>query len=215
MDSCSLTYRWKRGHIFWKTVWNDWVAIWWIDCNDMLSRFYTVLECDGRTDRRTDRIAISVQKSCWVPCVTVKTLITEEWFLPLNCPDKCVMKLCQKLTCLCVSDDYLRMYAPKCGGCGKPIMSSFITAVRQNWHLDCFVCFVSIGYLRILCLLLILNNDDKQYGHNVTVSVNFIPFCQCYFLCFCEYIVYTFFLLLSRRGNSLLSALFEVFEDKL
>jgi len=53
---------------------------------------------------------------------------------------------------VCDSDDYIRLYAPKCGGCGKPITSSFITAVHQNWHLDCFVCFVSISFLLVLGL---------------------------------------------------------------
>jgi len=65
--------------------------------------------------------------------------------------------------CVCVSnvsDDYFRMYAPKCGGCGKPITTSFITAVHQNWHLDCFVCFVSIG---VLCMMLILNHVHRLF----------------------------------------------------
>jgi hypothetical protein len=38
------------------------------------------------------------------------------------------------------SEDYFRMYAPKCDGCGNAIMSSYITAVHQNWHPECFVC---------------------------------------------------------------------------
>lgn len=40
--------------------------------------------------------------------------------------------------------DYFDMFAPKCGGCNKPIMENYISALNTQWHPDCFVCKVSI-----------------------------------------------------------------------
>lgn len=36
--------------------------------------------------------------------------------------------------------DYYNMFAPKCGGCNKPILSNYISALNQQWHPECFVC---------------------------------------------------------------------------
>lgn len=36
--------------------------------------------------------------------------------------------------------DYYNMFAPKCGGCGKPILSNYISALNHQWHPECFVC---------------------------------------------------------------------------
>ncbi|XP_039266577.2 paxillin-like [Styela clava] len=36
--------------------------------------------------------------------------------------------------------DYYNMFAPKCGGCGKPILSNYISALNFQWHPECFVC---------------------------------------------------------------------------
>ncbi|CAG5011780.1 unnamed protein product [Parnassius apollo] len=36
--------------------------------------------------------------------------------------------------------DYFDMFAPKCGGCSKPIMENYISALNTQWHPDCFVC---------------------------------------------------------------------------
>ncbi|XP_028034461.1 paxillin isoform X2 [Bombyx mandarina] len=36
--------------------------------------------------------------------------------------------------------DYFDMFAPKCGGCNKPIMENYISALNTQWHPDCFVC---------------------------------------------------------------------------
>lgn len=44
-------------------------------------------------------------------------------------------------------NDYFDMFAPKCGGCNKPIMENYISALNTQWHPDCFVCRVSIRYL--------------------------------------------------------------------
>lgn len=37
-------------------------------------------------------------------------------------------------------NDYFDMFAPKCGGCSKPIMENYISALNTQWHPDCFVC---------------------------------------------------------------------------
>jgi len=37
-------------------------------------------------------------------------------------------------------EDYFNMFAPKCGGCEKPIMAECITALGRQWHPNCFVC---------------------------------------------------------------------------
>lgn len=39
--------------------------------------------------------------------------------------------------------DYLALFAPKCGGCTKPITDNYITALNAQWHPECFVCRVS------------------------------------------------------------------------
>lgn len=45
--------------------------------------------------------------------------------------------------------DYFDMFAPKCGGCNKPIMENYISALNTQWHPDCFVCKVCIQTLYI------------------------------------------------------------------
>ncbi|KAL0272604.1 UNVERIFIED_CONTAM: hypothetical protein PYX00_005511 [Menopon gallinae] len=37
-------------------------------------------------------------------------------------------------------DDYFDMFAPKCGGCNRPIMENYISALNSQWHTTCFVC---------------------------------------------------------------------------
>lgn len=37
-------------------------------------------------------------------------------------------------------DDYFDMFAPKCGGCNRPIMENYVSALSNQWHADCFVC---------------------------------------------------------------------------
>ncbi|OWF55345.1 Paxillin [Mizuhopecten yessoensis] len=36
--------------------------------------------------------------------------------------------------------DYLEMFAPRCGGCGNPILDNYISALSRHWHPECFVC---------------------------------------------------------------------------
>ncbi|XP_050408909.1 leupaxin isoform X1 [Patella vulgata] len=38
-------------------------------------------------------------------------------------------------------DDYYSLFAPKCGGCGRPIMDNYISALNRHWHPECFVCW--------------------------------------------------------------------------
>lgn len=38
-------------------------------------------------------------------------------------------------------DDYFQMFAPKCGGCGMPIMENYISALNRQWHPQCFCCW--------------------------------------------------------------------------
>lgn len=40
-------------------------------------------------------------------------------------------------------DDYFDMFAPKCGGCSRPIMENYVSALSTQWHSSCFVCRVS------------------------------------------------------------------------
>lgn len=39
-------------------------------------------------------------------------------------------------------EDYFSMFAPKCGGCSRPIMDNYISALNRQWHPECFVCMV-------------------------------------------------------------------------
>ena len=39
-------------------------------------------------------------------------------------------------------EDYFQMFAPKCGGCGMPIMENYISALNRQWHPQCFCCWV-------------------------------------------------------------------------
>ncbi|XP_048582547.1 leupaxin isoform X2 [Nematostella vectensis] len=36
--------------------------------------------------------------------------------------------------------DYYAMFAPRCGGCGQPIMDNYISALSAHWHAECFIC---------------------------------------------------------------------------
>lgn len=37
-------------------------------------------------------------------------------------------------------EDYYAMFAPRCGGCGQPIMDNYISALSAHWHQECFIC---------------------------------------------------------------------------
>uniref|UniRef100_A0A7N4V2Y1 Leupaxin n=1 Tax=Sarcophilus harrisii TaxID=9305 RepID=A0A7N4V2Y1_SARHA len=36
--------------------------------------------------------------------------------------------------------DFLAMFAPKCGGCNRPVLENYLTAMDAVWHPECFVC---------------------------------------------------------------------------
>jgi len=38
-------------------------------------------------------------------------------------------------------DCYQNLFSPKCGGCNGAILDKCISALGQNWHPGCFVCF--------------------------------------------------------------------------
>lgn len=40
-------------------------------------------------------------------------------------------------------EDYMKMCGKKCSGCGEYISGEYINALNQEWHKNCFNCFVS------------------------------------------------------------------------
>ncbi|KAG9270079.1 leupaxin-like [Astyanax mexicanus] len=36
--------------------------------------------------------------------------------------------------------DFYRLFAPKCSGCGEPVRENYLSAANGTWHPDCFVC---------------------------------------------------------------------------
>lgn len=54
-------------------------------------------------------------------------------------------------------DDYFDMFAPKCGGCSRPIMENYVSALSTQWHSSCFVCRVSYCHPWILFFTIFLN----------------------------------------------------------
>ena len=57
----------------------------------------------------------------------------------------CVFVCVYTLTVItaCCREDYFQMFAPKCGGCGMPIMENYISALNRQWHPQCFCCWVT------------------------------------------------------------------------
>lgn len=39
------------------------------------------------------------------------------------------------------SKDYYEKFAPKCGACSEAIVNNCITALKKQWHVECFVCY--------------------------------------------------------------------------
>jgi hypothetical protein len=39
-------------------------------------------------------------------------------------------------------DDYMKLFAKKCGGCGNGISGEYVNALDQSWHKGCFACTV-------------------------------------------------------------------------
>lgn len=40
--------------------------------------------------------------------------------------------------------DFLAMFSPKCGGCNRPVLENYLSAMDTVWHPECFVCGVCI-----------------------------------------------------------------------
>ena len=40
--------------------------------------------------------------------------------------------------------DFLVMFAPRCGGCNRPVVENYLSAMGTVWHPECFVCGVGI-----------------------------------------------------------------------
>uniref|UniRef100_A0A8D1I033 Leupaxin n=1 Tax=Sus scrofa TaxID=9823 RepID=A0A8D1I033_PIG len=36
--------------------------------------------------------------------------------------------------------DFLAMFSPKCGGCNRPVLENYLSAMDTVWHPECFVC---------------------------------------------------------------------------
>lgn len=58
-------------------------------------------------------------------------------------------------------EDYYAMFAPRCGGCGQPIMDSYISALSAHWHSECFVCSVSSLQFLIPIIVIFLTDCWK------------------------------------------------------
>jgi hypothetical protein len=45
--------------------------------------------------------------------------------------------------------DFLAMFSPKCGGCNRPVLENYLSAMNTVWHPECFVCGVCmLNYLQ-------------------------------------------------------------------
>jgi len=71
--------------------------------------------------------------------------------------------------------DYLALFAPKCGGCTKPITDNYITALNAQWHPECFVCrdcknsfagtsFYTVEGKPVCAKCLGVEDDDEKEG---------------------------------------------------
>ncbi|XP_019511514.1 PREDICTED: leupaxin [Hipposideros armiger] len=36
--------------------------------------------------------------------------------------------------------DFLAMFSPRCGGCNRPVLENYLSAMDNVWHPECFVC---------------------------------------------------------------------------
>jgi len=53
-----------RKGVWYSLHWNDWAIMWWRSCDDTLSRFDTIPERDGQTDRQKSYMKIARQHCC-------------------------------------------------------------------------------------------------------------------------------------------------------
>ncbi|MBN3305842.1 PAXI protein, partial [Amia calva] len=50
-------------------------------------------------------------------------------------------------------EDFYRLFAPKCTGCGQPVKENYLSAVNGTWHPDCFVCTDCLTPFRDSCFM--------------------------------------------------------------
>ena len=67
----------------------------------------------------------------------------------------------------------MRTNNPICAGCGKPLTSSYITALQQSWHEACFRC---VGCQQPLGNERFFEHDDQPY-HAACYHDRFSPRC--------------------------------------
>ncbi|XP_074087557.1 leupaxin isoform X2 [Macrotis lagotis] len=77
-----------------------------------------------------DKVLTAMDQT-WHPehffCSHCGEVFTEEGFL-----EKDKKPYCRK--------DFLAMFAPKCGGCNRPVLENYLSAMDTVWHPECFVC---------------------------------------------------------------------------
>lgn len=61
--------------------------------------------------------------------------------------------------------DYYNMFAPKCGGCCKPILTNYISALNAKWHPECFVCRECMA----------------PFTHGSFFELNGLPYCETHY----------------------------------
>lgn len=42
------------------------------------------------------------------------------------------------------TEDFERLFSPRCAGCGQPVRQNYLSAANGTWHPECFVCAVSL-----------------------------------------------------------------------
>ena len=63
-------------------------------------------------------------------------------------------------------DHYYELFAPKCGACERPIVDSFVSALKKQWHPECFNCMVSFCWqaLAHTAHVQVVRNNDIYVG---------------------------------------------------
>jgi len=74
-------------------------------------------------------------------------------------------------------EDYFNMFAPKCGGCEKPIMADCISGLGRQWHPTCFVCMVFFAQ-SIFFFLTIQRQDCRQPFTGSFFEYENKPYCE-------------------------------------
>lgn len=77
-------------------------------------------------------------------------------------------------------EDYYAMFAPRCGGCGKPIMDNYISALSAHWHQECFICTVSVLICFVVIFMLLdVYSSSKARNIGAVLGKHFsIPLCS-------------------------------------